>query len=335
MKTLYSLLVFCFIIALVAVKFMKPDPAGDFISSLNADQKNKAVLALDDPKKEDWHFFPSTMFEREGIALKELNSEQKKKLHSLLQSVLSKSGYEKTIEVIELENVLKELGGDPVMRDAEKYFTTFYGNPMTDDLWSMSFEGHHISLNFTVSGDEVIASPRFWGANPAMIPEGPRKGERTLAMEEDLGFDLINSMDEDQLKKAIFQEKSFRDIVTLNLPKISPLEPVGVSYNEMNSDQQKKLIKLINQYIDTMPSKTAKARRKQLLAEDLSSLYFGWVGAKELGSAHYYRVQGKTFLIEFDNSQNNANHIHTVWRDFDGDFGRDLINEHYKESHSH
>lgn len=314
---------------------MKPDPVGDFISSLNPEQKDKALLALDDPKKEDWHFFPSTMFEREGIPLKELNSEQKEKLHSLLQSVLSKSGYEKTLEVIELENVLKELSGDSVMRDSEKYFTTFYGNPMTDDLWSMSFEGHHISLNFTVSGDEVIASPRFWGANPAMIPDGPRKGERTLAIEEDLGFALINSMDEDQLKKAVFQEKSFRDIVTLNLPKISPLEPVGVSYNEMSPDQQKKLIKLINQYIDTMPSKTAKARRKQLLAEDLSSLYFGWVGAKELGAAHYYRVQGKTFLIEFDNSQNNANHIHTVWRDFDGDFGRDLIKEHYEESHSH
>lgn len=335
MKTLFSGIVCCLLLALVAFQLMKPDPVGDFLSSLDSAQKAKAVLQADDPRKEDWHFFPSTMFEREGVSLDELTTDQKEKLHSLLQSVLSKGGYEKTLEIIELENVLRGFSGDSVMRNPEKYFTTFYGNPTTDPVWSMSFEGHHISLNFTMSGDEVIASPRFFGANPARIPKGPREGDRTLATEEDLGFDMINSMDEEQLAKTVFREESYKDIVSLNLPKISPMEPVGIRYSDLNSKQQKMLIKLIDQYISTMPSKEANKRRKQVMQEDLTDLHFGWVGAKQLGAAHYYRIQGKTFLIEFDNSQNNANHIHTVWRDFTKDFGRDLLSEHYFEAEHH
>lgn len=335
MKTLVTLLVSCLLIVVLAFKFLKSEPIIDFIDSLSSAQKDKALLDLDDSKKEDWHFFPSTMFEREGIPISELNELQRGKLQSLLQSVLSKGGYEKTLEIIELENVLRSLSGDSVTRNPEKYFTTFYGNPMTDEVWSMSFEGHHISLNFTMKGEDVIASPRFFGANPARIPKGPREGDRTLAEEEDLGFALINSLDETQLNKAIFRKESFRDIVSFNLPKLDPMDPVGISYAELRGNQKKLLIQIIDQYISTMPSKQAKERKEKVMSEDLSDLYFGWVGAKELGSAHYYRIQGNTFLIEFDNSQNNANHIHTVWRDFDGDFGRDMISDHYKMAHSH
>lgn len=335
MKKVYSLIVLGLLGVVVAMQLLKPEPIKDLLNSFNPEQKEKAIFALDDPKKEDWHFFPSTMFEREGVPIKEMNPRQREFLHSVLKSFLSKSGYEKTLEIMELENVLKSFGEDSVMRDSEKYFISFYGNPMTDDLWSMSFEGHHISLNFTISGEEIVASPRFFGANPALIPKGPRKGDRTLEEEEDLGFDLINSMDLQQQEKAIFQEESFKDIVSLNLPEISPMKPVGIRYSELNPDQQKQLVRIIDQYLFNMPSKIAKARREKVLSEDLSDLYFGWVGAKSLGAAHYYRIQAKTFLIEFDNSQNNANHIHTVWRDFEGDFGRDLIREHYAQSHMH
>lgn len=335
MKKVYALIVLGLLGVVVAMQLLKPDPIKDLLNSFNPEQKAKAIYALDDPKKVDWHFFPSTMFVREGVPIKEMNSTQRTLVHSVLKSLLSKSGYEKTLEIMELENVLRSFGEDSVMRDSEKYFISFYGDPMTDDLWSMSFEGHHISLNFTISGDEVVASPRFFGANPAMIPKGPREGERTLAVEEDLGFELINSMDAQQLQKAIFREESFKDIVTLNLPEISPMKPVGIRYSELNPEQQKMVIQLIDQYLSNMPSKIANARRKQVMAEDLSDLYFGWVGAKALGAAHYYRIQAKSFLIEFDNSQNNANHIHTVWRDFEGDFGRDLIREHLEHAHPH
>jgi hypothetical protein len=335
MKKVYALIVLGLLGVVVAIQLLNPEPIKDLLNSFNAEQKAKVIYSMDDPKKEDWHFFPSTMFEREGIPIKEMNPSQRELVHSVLKSFLSKSGYEKTLEIMELENVLRSFGQDSVMRDSEKYFISFYGNPMTDDLWSMSFEGHHISLNFTISGDEIVASPRFLGANPAMIPEGPRKGDRTLEDEEDLGFDLINSMDSQQQQKAIFQEESFKDIVSLNLPEISPMKPVGIRYSELNPDQQKQLMRLIDEYLSNMPSKIADTRREKVMSEDLSDLYFGWVGAKSLGVAHYYRIQAKTFLIEFDNSQNNANHIHTVWRDFEGDFGRDLIREHYAKSHTH
>ncbi len=335
MQRVYLVIILGFVGLVVAMQLLKPDPIKDLLNSFNPEQKAKAIFALDDPKKEEWHFFPSTMFNREGLSIKEMNPSQKKLAHSVLKSLLSKSGYEKTIEIMELENVLRSFGQDTVMRDPEKYFISFYGDPMTDELWSMSFEGHHISLNFTISGEEVMASPRFFGANPAMIPEGPRKGERTLATEEDLGFDLINSMDSQQLEKAIFQEESFKEIVSGNLPEVNPMKPVGIKYSELNMDQQKQLIRIIDQYLSNMPGKVAIERRLKVMAEDLADLRFGWVGAKSLGVAHYYRIQAKTFLIEFDNSQNNANHIHTVWRDFEEDFGRDLIREHMARSHSH
>jgi hypothetical protein len=335
MKKVYALIVLGLLGVVVAMQLLKPEPIKDLVNSFTAEQKAKAIYALDDPKKTDWHFFPSTMFNREGVSIKEMTSAQRELAHSVLKTLLSKSGYEKTLEIMELENVLRSFGQDSVMRDSEKYFIAFYGDPLSDELYSMSFEGHHISLNFTISGDEIVASPRFLGANPAMIPEGPRKGDRTLDEEEDLGFALINSMNSEQLQKAIFQEESFKDIVSLNLPEINPLDPVGIQYAELNPAQQKQVIQIIDQYLSNMPSKVANERRKQVMSEDLSNLYFGWVGAKSLGAAHYYRIQAKTFLIEFDNSQNNANHIHTVWRDFEGDFGRDLIREHYAKSHTH
>ena len=314
MKRIYLVIILGFVGLVVAMQLLKPDPVKDLLSSLSPDQKAKAIFAIDDPKKQDWHYFPSTMFNREGLPIKEMNAAQKKLAHAVLKSMLSKSGYEKTLEIMELENVLRSFGQDTVMRDPEKYFMSFYGDPMSDNLWSMSYEGHHLSLNFTVSGDEVIASPRFFGANPAMIPEGPRKGDRTLATEEDLGFALINSLDASQQQKAIFQTESFKDIVSGNLPEIDPMKLVGINYSDLNAAQQKQLIEIIDLYLSTMPSKIASERRQKVMDEDLSDLYFGWVGAKALGSAHYYRIQAKTFLIEFDNSQNNANHIHTVWQ---------------------
>ena len=335
MKKVYLVIILGFVGLVVAMQGLKPDPVNHLLSSLSPDQKAKAIYALADPKKLDWHYFPSTMFNREGLPIKEMNAAQKKLAHAVLKSMLSKSGYEKTLEIMELENVLRSFGQDTVMRDPEKYFMSFYGDPMSDNLWSMSYEGHHLSLNFTVSGDEVIASPRFIGANPAMIPEKPRKGDRTLATEEDLGFALINSLDASQQQKAIFQTESFKDIVSGNLPEIDPMKLVGINYSDLNAAQQKQLIEIIDLYLSTMPSKIASERRQKVMDEDLSDLYFGRVGAKALGSAHYYRIQAKTFLIEFDNSQNNANHIHTVWRDFEGEFGRDLIREHMAKAHSH
>ena len=330
---LLGLLIFSSIF--LAFIFFQSSPATKFLDSLRQDQKEKAMFSFNDSTKTRWHYVPSSMFPRAGISLAELNMNQQKLLHELIQSSLSETGYSKAKRIIDLENVLREISGDSVMRDPEKYSVAFYGNPESDSLWSWSFEGHHISLNFTVLNGVQSIAPRFLGANPAMIPSGPRKGERTLDREEDLGFQLINSLNQDQKALAVFQENSINEIVTRNSIDVDPLAPVGIKYSELNATQQEVFLSLIDEYLATMPDELAKARMKNIQEEELGEIRFGWAGATQLGQGHYYRVQGKSFLIEFDNTQSNSNHIHTVWRDFDGDFGKDLIKEHYANSDHH
>ncbi|MBU3821136.1 DUF3500 domain-containing protein [Flavobacteriaceae bacterium XHP0103] len=320
---------------LLALHPIFKSPAVEFLNSLNKEQRDKAQFPFDHTSKTFWHYFPASMTPRAGIQLMDLNTNQKELFSKLLQSFLSEAGYAKTQKIISLEHVLLEATGDSVMRHPEKYHIAFYGNPETDSLWAWSFEGHHVSLNFTVLNGTVSVAPRFFGANPATILSGSRKGERTLNTEEDLGLDLIISLSETQRKIAIFQERSPYDIATGNTPKAEPLKPVGIMFGNLSDDQQMIFLKLINEYLSSVPKDQANKKLAEIQNEDLNSIRFGWAGPTSLGKGHYYRIQGQSFLIEFDNTQNNANHIHSVWRDFKGDFGRDLISEHYKNAEHH
>jgi hypothetical protein len=313
----------------------REDSAVKFLNSLNENQRVKAQLPFDHTSKTFWHFFPGSMVPRAGIQLVDLNVNQKQLLNSLLRSFLSETGYIKTRKIMDLENILLEITGDTIMRDSEKYFVAFYGNPEKDSLWAWSFEGHHLSLNFTVLNDQVSIAPRFLGASPATILSGERKGERTLDMEEDMGLELINSLSEEQKTVAIFRQSPLPEIVTFNTTAAEPLSPVGIKFGELSPSQQMIFLKLVDEYLSTMTAGQAERRMQSIKNEDINFLRFGWAGAITSGQGHYYRIQGKSFLIEFDNTQNNANHIHTVWRDFDGDFGRDLIREHYNNSEHH
>jgi hypothetical protein len=322
--------------SIVMASGLLPDkPAVDFLKSLTQSQKDKTQMPFNDESRLRWHYIPSSMFPRAGIQLNELDPNQKSKLEELLKAFLSETGYNKTMKIIDLENILLEISGDSIMRNPENYSVAFYGNPEKDSLWAFSFEGHHISFNFTIHNEKVEIAPRFLGANPARIPSGPREGERTLQKEEDLGFELINSLSEEQRKMAIFQEEPFFDIVTGKSPEVEPLSPVGIMYGQLNRNQQLIFLKLLDEYLSTMPAEQAEKRMNSIKDEEINEVRFGWAGATVLGKGHYYRIQGKSFLIEFDNVQDKANHIHTVWRDFDGDFGRDMIREHYKNSDHH
>lgn len=306
-----------------------------FLKSLTSEQKQKAILPFNDSSRVNWHFLPGASTPRSGIRLDEMNNKQKDLLFKLLKTSLSESGYKKTRHIMGLESVLAELEERPDYRNPEFYSAAFYGRPGKDDVWAWSFEGHHITLNFTILPDTVTIAPRFFGANPAMIPSGTRKGERTLAEEEDMGFELIRSMNAEQRKKAILRDHIHNDIISYNISKANPLSPKGISVKYLNMEQKSTLFALINHYLSVMPDDLDAARMKNLKSEEISDIHFAWAGAEQLGKPHYYRIQGKTFLIEFDNTQNDANHIHTVWRDFDGDFGRDLIREHYEHSDHH
>jgi len=319
-------------ILVMAFKYTSKSPVQDFLKSLDKEQMEKVQMPFEDLSRQVWHFLPGKMLPRAGIKINELNQKQKELAFTLLKDHLSESGFQKIMNIIELENVLREMGQDKEFRDPEKYFIAIYGDPLVDKLWAWSFEGHHVSLNFTIAGKEVSMTPRFMGASPAVIPSGSRKGQRSLAKEDDMGLELINSMDSSQREKAIFSTQSYIEIVTSNSTEVGPLSEVGIRMGELNKAQQAHLNDLIMEYLSSMPAELAAKRLKQIKNEKFKEIRFGWAGATSIGQGHYYRIQGKTFLIEFDNTINNANHIHTVWRDFDGDFGRDLIREHYKQS---
>lgn len=306
-----------------------------FLKSLSDDQKKITLFPLDELNRFDWHFVPPTQSPRTGISIKSLQPTQKEFVSEMLQSFLSEKGYEKTKRIMGLEYILMVLEPKNSSRIPENYFVSIYGTPGKDAAWGWKFTGHHLALNFTVVGNEIAVAPFFFGANPGMVREGPQKGFRALEAEEDLGFELINLLNESQKGKAIFNPKAFSDIVTFNSPHVKPLDEVGLSAKEMTTNQKIVLEKLIATYLADMPEKIAKQRQKKIMREDFDGIHFGWAGATVIGQGHYYRVQGKTFLIEFDNTQNNANHIHAVWRDFNGgDYGLDLIKTHY-DQHPH
>ncbi|GAA5221338.1 DUF3500 domain-containing protein [Membranihabitans marinus] len=329
-----------FVFVLVLLSFLtfqnwKVDPAVDFLNSLTEAQRNKTQLEMSDEGRMKWHFLPTRNYKRDGLPLYEMSDDQKESLLTLLKNYLSEAGYEKTQRIIGLEEVLAELENDPEYRDPEKYFVTFYGDPEEDETWAWSFEGHHISLHFTIVDGDISMAPRFFGANPARIPSGEREGERTLDVEEDLGLELINTMSAQKQERAIFSLQTFRDIVTMNASKVDPLDRVGIPMKELNKKEKALVWAIIDEFLSAMPIDLAEKRSENIASEEEDEITFGWAGALKLGQPHYYRIQGKTFLIEFDNTQNNANHIHTIWRDFDGDFGRDLIREHYQNSDHH
>ncbi len=309
--------------------------AATFINSLNEQQKNITLFSFNELNRYEWHYVPPTQIPRRGIAIKDLGSNQKESVYLLLQAFLSKEGYDKTKSIMALENVLQGLEPNNKNRISENYFIAIYGMPDKDSIWGWKFSGHHLALNFTVIKDKIAFAPFFFGANPATVKSGMQKGLRVLRVEEDLGFELLNSLTQSQKQKAIFRLEAFSEIVTTNSVSATPMNPTGIFAKDMALEQKTILNKLITAYLSSMPPTLAKRRMNKIRNENMDSLCFGWAGDTVPGKPHYYKVQGKTFLIEFDNTQNNANHIHTVWRDFKGDYGLDLLKEHFQNSPHH
>jgi hypothetical protein len=311
----------------------KGDKASAFINSLNQTQKAKALFPLTDTGRQKTNALPPASVPRNGLKLKEMEPEQKVKLFELLNDFLSDEGVTKVKNIMSLENVLREIEKND-RRDEGLYFVAFFGMPDKDTAWGWKFEGHHLSLNFTVVKNEIRFAPLFMGSNPAEIREGSRTGFRVLKSEEDEAYALMKLFSGPQKQKVIFTNQPLPDIITFNQSEVAPLEPAGIPVKEMTEAQKKQLLKVIDVYLSNLPPILADKRKKKIKAEDINDLRFAWAGPEEPGKQHYYRIQGKNFLIELDNAQNNGNHIHSTWRDFYGDFGRDLLREHY-QSHPH
>lgn len=308
------------------------DTAKNFLVSLTPEQKAKATFQFSDEERFNFHFIPR---ERKGLPLREMTPHQKHLAHALLSAGLSQRGYIKASTIMSLEDVLRILENDSgERRNPEKYYFSIFGEPAEKGTWGYRVEGHHISLNFTLANGVIVASPNFFGANPAEVRQGPRNGLRVLAREEDLGRDLITALTPEQKKVAIVSPKAYPDILTEASRKASLQgQPNGLQASKMNAQQREKLAALLEEYVSTFPEQIAQMRMDQVKKAG-NNLYFAWAGVEERGGPHYYRIQSPAFVIEYDNTQNNNNHIHTVWRDFTGDFGLDLLAEHYKTSHN-
>lgn len=302
--------------------------AETFLASLDAEKRAKAAFPFAADERENFRFTPQ---QRSGLPLKEMDDDQRKAAMAVLNAALSDKGQLKAMQVITLEGVLAELEKRPDFRDSGNYFLSIFGQPGDAKGWGWKFEGHHLSLNYTLRNGEAAVTPAFIGANPAEVREGPHKGLRALAAEEDLARALMLVLLQGGKQAVRFSDKPPADILTGENRKVSALEPVGVLAADMTEAQRKALIDLIAEYANRHHRDVAERVMQRITQADLGKIRFGWAGGVKPGEAWYYRVQGPTFLLEAANIQNNANHLHTTWRDFDGDFGRDLIGEHYRQ----
>jgi hypothetical protein len=343
--TLQHFLACCLLVTLPAFAHDGPHPtsaaaagmrqaANAWLATLTPALKQEAVRPFDDADRTDWHFTPRS---RKGVSLKQMDAKQREAMHVLLKRALSAAGHAKVTNIIELELVLREIETfGALMRDPEKYHLTIYGQPDAKARWGWRFEGHHLSLNFSLAGDKlVVDTPSFLGANPAHVKSGPKNGLRILKQEEDLARELLASLTGEQRRIVVFESRTYGDIVTGAQDKVDALSPVGLAAAQMTDAQKALLLKLITEYANSFEPGLAAARMQRVRDEKsggVDAIRFGWAGSTERGKPHYYRIQGPLFLIEYDSSQNGGNHIHTVWRDFSGDFGRDLLREHYAAS---
>jgi hypothetical protein len=312
------------------------DAAQVFLSTLSPEQRKAVSFAFDNVgERERFGYVPTEGHPRAGLSIATMTGRQRAGFHELLKAGLSEKGYMTTDAIMQLETVLNSIENPPGRaprspeRNPLKYFVWIFGTPGTRSTWGWKLEGHHVSLNFTiVNGALVSTAPHFFGANPAEVKDGPQKGLRILGYEEDPARELVMMLDASQRARAVLSTTAPSEILTRNNATISPLTPVGITAAGLQPRQREMLMRIIDAYTSVMAPDLAADRLAALTKAGLDRVSFAWAGELERGKRNYYRVQGPTFLIEYDNTQGNGNHTHSVWRDFTGDFGRDLLREH-------
>ena len=307
-----------------------------FLGTLSDEQKEKISFDFDGKVRTDWHFIPK---ERVGLAFKEMSLEQRRYAHKLLKTALSQKGYLKATAIMNLEAILRILEADREgtieRRDQEKYWFAVFGDPGSEKAWGWRVEGHHLSLNFSsVSGAIVSSTPLFLGSNPAEIRTGPRAGLRVLGIEEDKGRQIMKTLGRKFREQALFDVKAPADVITLPGHEIDLGEPVGVALGDLKKGRRNAVFSLIRELVSTLRFELAQDELKEIKEAGIEKIHFAWAGSLEPGEGHYYRIQGPTFIIEYDNTQNEANHAHIVWHSMTNDFGLDTLKKHHAEHHN-
>ncbi len=356
------------------------EAANNFLAALSTDQRAKAQLDFaDESERTTWHYTPTP---RRGLPLGEMDRKQHRLAQRLIMTGLSRPGWVTASTIMGLETTLDGLEGWTTAgwwRDVNLYFVTIFGQPHESQPWGWRFEGHHISLNYTIVGGQIVApTPTFFGANRAEAPLIGGYSLRPLAGIEDLARELMHNLSEEQQARALLTPVAPPDLVQLNRPYVKEgalpwatagiddpaavveqfasmerfckergvtladldavrysSSPRGIAAANMQPAQRELLLALIGDYIHRMPEELAEIELEKLHARGVDGIHFAWAGGIERRQPHYYRLQGPRFLVEYDNTQNDANHIHSVWRDPEDDFGADLLAHHYATSHHH
>jgi hypothetical protein len=317
-----------------------PDPAAadmataarTFLAALSPKLRAEAFLAAGDSDRTRWSYVPGR---RRGARLKDMSPVERAAAHALLRASTSAAGYAKAVGVVELEGILREIETFGWSRDPELYWVTVFGSPGRDAAWGWRFEGHHLSLNFSATrGEAFVSTPAFFGANPARVPAGPRAGWRVLAAEEDLARRLLGALSPAEKRRAVISESAPADIL-LRPGRSGPPEAAGLPASEMGAPAREILRSLLAAYVENARPEIAAARWKRIEASGIEKVRFAWAGSAGPGRGHYYRVQGPAFVVEYDNTQNDANHVHSVWHDLGDHAATDLLRRHYEEDPRH
>lgn len=310
-----------------------------YLSTLDSAQRIKTLYPFDSEERFNFHYFPIN--DRKGLPLDEMSAAQQSAAFELMRTSVSNTTIRKVREIIALEEVLKELEQrkpEDHFRDPGKYYLAVFGIPSDSTIWGWRFEGHHVSFHFSAADNKLVSgTPAFLGANPAVVPSGPHKGQEVLKEERVWAFDLLHHLSAAQLSKALIDTAAPGEIITGISRKAMISHPQGILYTELSKLQQQQLLKLISLYVHRYKSDFAANMLSEIQKAGLDSLRFAWAGHTQpgIGHPHYYRIQGPTIIIEYDNTQNNANHVHTVARDLLHDYGGDLLLEHYHSGHHH
>jgi hypothetical protein len=317
--------------------------ASAFLSSLSPEQRQKAVFPLDDPERKDWSNLPHTLHPRKGISLSDLSPQQRVKAHHLFQAGLSSQGYLKASGIMQLDEVLLHLDGQAgsasPMFGLNLYWLSFLGEPSAQNPWGWQLDGHHLALNFAVVDHHVAMTPTFMGSDPHEVRDGPHAGWRVLGAEDDKGVALMKALNPEQQRQAMLSAAAPSDIITGPGRDRALQRFEGLTFSALNLTQQALLITMVEEYVHNYSHDLSHAHLDRIRTAGWDKVYFGWAGPTDSSAPYYYRVHGPALLIEFDNqyapgrSDGPVNHIHSVFRDPQNDYGEDLLKQHYQQSH--
>ena len=329
MKIIVSLLITAFCLcSCTSVSTSSADTANSFIATLNPAQKKLAVMNYDSKERHNWHFFP--LKTRKGFMVKNMSKQQQTLTLDLLGKLLSKVGLERTLAVMDLETVLYNLENKAAKRDSKKYYLTLFGTP-GQGFWGVSYEGHHLSLNFVINGEELVsATPLMYGVNPAkVVNTGGTKfklGSRLLAEQEDLAFELFHSLNAEQMKVALVSKGAPPAMKGYNANP-GPRQKIGLSTQKLDAKQKALLVKIFHTFTESAEKSFAEESNYEFKTE-FDDMYFAWYGTGKLETAHSFRIEGPETYIIFHNFQEdslgNVNHIHSLWRNRTKDFGYNI-----------